>query len=129
MNQLSLVLGGLTVLSGFVPAAAAQTGTVDFQRDVQPIFKARCYQCHGNGKQQSGLRLDDRSAALRGGNSGPVIVPGKSAASRLIHVVSGLDREAKMPPSGKPLTAAEVQRLRAWIDQGAKWPEDAVAKT
>jgi hypothetical protein len=133
-NRFSAVLGLLVACAGVglatVPqlappkAPANPPGTVDFLRDIQPIFAARCVSCHGSTKQQSGLRLDRRAAALQGGNSGAVIVPGKSAASRLYQVVAGLDRDTKMPPSGKPLTAAEVQRLRDWIDQGAHWPAD-----
>ena len=90
---------------------------VDFQRDVQPILAKRCHECHGPMKQSSGLRLDASEAALKGGNSGPVIVPGKSADSRLIHLVAGLDAELKMPPKGPALSAEEIGKLRAWIDQ------------
>src|SRR5262249_38272833 len=135
MNRLPLVFGCLGVLTGLSLAAVPQLRTpkptpvkpeaVDFRRDIQPILAARCYSCHGHGKQQGGLRLDDRAAALKGGNSGQIIVPGKSADSRLYRVVAGLDREIKMPPTGKRLTGEEIQRLRAWIDQGAVWQADA----
>lgn len=104
----------------------AATGAIDFARDIQPILQTRCLECHGAAKHKAGLRLDDGKAALRGGDSGAVIVPGKSAASRLIHVVAGADAETKMPPKGPPLTAAEVGKLRAWIDQGANWPKDTL---
>jgi hypothetical protein len=70
----------------------------------------------------SGLRLDGREAALRGGYSGPVILPGNSAGSKLIRLVAGLDEKVVMPPAGPRLTPAEVGLLRAWIDQGADWP-------
>src|SRR5262249_40830270 len=56
-------------------------------------------------------------------NSGPVLLPGRASQSRLLLVVAGLDADLRMPPEGKPrLTAPEIGRLRAWIDQGAKWP-------
>ncbi|HEV3204640.1 MAG TPA: PSD1 and planctomycete cytochrome C domain-containing protein, partial [Gemmataceae bacterium] len=64
--------------------------------------------------------------ALKGGNSGAVIKPGVGKNSRLIHLVSGQDPDLKMPPTGKGLSADEVGRLRAWIDQGAHWPKDVV---
>ncbi|MFN4257679.1 MAG: PSD1 and planctomycete cytochrome C domain-containing protein [Gemmataceae bacterium] len=112
---------------GKLPPAAA--GSIDFQRDIQPILAARCLSCHDGAKQRGGLRLDDGKAALEGSNAGPVLVPGNSAESRLIHVIAGLDEETKMPPTGKPLTAAEVGKLRAWIDQGAKFPESATTTT
>src|SRR5213592_1144388 len=106
-----------------LPPAAA--GPIDFARDVRPIFEKNCFACHGAAKQKGGLRLDDGTAALKGGNSGPVIVPGDSAKSRLLAAVAGLDPDLKMPPEGKPaLTAAEVGTLRAWVEQGARWTED-----
>jgi hypothetical protein len=101
------------------PASAAK---IDFDKDVKPILAAHCLKCHGAEKQKGGLRLDDRKAALEGGNSGAVIVVGKSAESRLIHAVAGTDPDTKMPPEGnKQLTGVQVGTLRAWIDQGAKW--------
>jgi len=103
----------------------AASGTMDFVKDVQPILTKGCVGCHGQAKCKAGLRLDCRSDAIKGGNSGAVIKPGDSAGSRLLFVVAGLDPETKiMPPKPHtPLTPAEIGRLRAWIDQGAQWPE------
>ena len=123
-------LGGALVLSFTVQEAAETTTTelpppaeiqVDFTRDVEPIF-SRCYACHGPQQQLSGLRLDRREDALRGGYSGPVIQPGGSAQSKLIHMVAGLIEGIVMPLGGEKLTPREVGILRAWIDQGADWP-------
>jgi hypothetical protein len=100
-----------------LPPPAAQR--VDYAREVRPLFAARCSSCHGEKKQKGNYRLDTREAALRGG----VIVPGRSADSPLIHHVAGLDDDPRMPPSGEPLTAAQVGVLRAWIDQGAAWAD------
>src|SRR5881396_3763366 len=97
-----------------LPPAAARA--VDFAKDVQPIFEASCWNCHGPKKEESGLRLDQREAALKGGERGGDIVPGKGAESLLIHAVSGLHDELKMPKKGEKLTAEEVGVLRAWID-------------
>ncbi|HWE39848.1 MAG TPA: PSD1 and planctomycete cytochrome C domain-containing protein [Isosphaeraceae bacterium] len=102
--------------------AAAQSQAIDFDRDIRPIFEARCYDCHGPKKQKADLRLDDRAAALRGGADGPVIVPGKGADSDLIARVTSDDPEERMPPKGPRLSAEEVDRLRTWIDRGADWP-------
>src|SRR5262245_16445920 len=113
------------------PAADGQQSTsqpppantkVDFTRDVNPILRAQCHACHGSSQQKAGLRLDQRAAALRGGVSGRVILPGNSAESILILRVVGSDLGIQMPPTG-PLTAEEIGVLRAWIDQGADWPE------
>src|SRR5260221_3622618 len=101
----------------------AEPPSVDFERDVRPIFAARCVTCHGPEKQKSGLRLDRKSAAMMGGDSGIVIVPGKSAASALIQRVNSRDKDERMPPVGQPLSAGQIAILKAWIDQGAKWPD------
>ena len=70
-----------------------------------------------------GLRLDRREDALRGSESGPVILPGNSAGSRLVQLIAGTNPTEVMPPGGSGLTAEQVGILRAWIDQGAKWPD------
>ncbi len=96
---------------------------VDFKQHVRPILEQKCYACHGSKQQQSGLRLDDRQLALRGGDYGPVIVPGKSAESKLIlRLVSG-DGGMQMPPTGA-LPAEDISILRAWIDQGGEYEVD-----
>ncbi len=106
------------------------TAPIDFAKDIQPILEAACLRCHGAVKPKGGFRLDSRDAALRGGANGPAILPGRSAESRLIHAVARLDAEAQMPPTGKgePLTHDQVAKLRAWIDQGAKWDEAALSR-
>lgn len=109
-----------------LPPAAARK--IDFAKDVQPILAKNCIGCHGPDKQRGGLHLDDRTAAFKGGNTGPVIKPGDSTGSQLLRVVAGLDPELKMPPKGKTeLTNEQIGILRAWIEQGAKW--DAAATT
>ena len=101
---------------------------VDFAKDIRPILANSCYGCHGPEKQKSSFRLDLKSAALKGGeNYAPAIKPGQSAESPLIHLVAGLVPEQKMPAKGDPLTSEQVGLLRAWIDQGAVWPEDGPA--
>jgi hypothetical protein len=100
-----------------LPAAASHR--VDFVKEVQPVLAASCHSCHGEKKQKNGLRLDLKAAALRSG----VIVPGKGADSPLVQRVAGLGPEQKMPPKGPALTPKQIAVLRAWIDQGAAWPE------
>src|SRR5215831_19420012 len=111
--------GGNTGPSSLPPAARVK---VDFERDIAPIFKQRCEVCHGAKQQSGGLRLDERNPALAGGYSGPVIKPGDSAGSKLIRLVSGLQKGMIMPLAGPRLTSEQVGLLRAWIDQGASWP-------
>jgi Protein of unknown function (DUF1553)/Protein of unknown function (DUF1549)/Planctomycete cytochrome C len=102
--------------------AATPLWPVDFSRDVEPILARRCYVCHGSKQQMNGLRLDDSAAALRGGYSGAVIVPGNSEHSKLVQRVSSDRKDFQMPPGGPPLAAAEIATLRAWIDEGARFP-------
>ena len=111
-------LHGQTAPAALPPAARAK---VDFSRDIEPLFAKRCQLCHGPQQQMSGLRLDQKEAALKGGTSGKDILPGNSAGSRLIRLVSGVETKV-MPPMGAHLTPAEIGLLRAWIDQGAVWP-------
>ena len=102
--------------------AAAQA--VDFARDVAPIFRTHCHKCHGPDKQKSNLRLDLRSAAMKGGGEGPVILPGKASESRLLKLVRLPQGDNnRMPPKGPGLTASEIATLESWINQGANWPD------
>jgi cytochrome c553 len=104
-----------------LPPAAKRK--VDFVKDIQPILESRCYECHGAQKQKAELRWDVKKLALKGGESGPVVVPGKSAESLMIQLVSGMKPDSVMPQKGERLTDEQIGLLRAWIDQGAKWPD------
>src|SRR5690606_22450778 len=110
------------------PGTAPQTESVDFARDILPVLEAQCYECHGPQKARGRLRLNSRGAALKGGMTGPAIVPGDSEQSLLLRRVLGLDGEDRMPLDADPLPEDQVARLRAWIEQGAPWPgEDDTA--
>jgi hypothetical protein len=103
---------------------------VDYVRDVKPVFAKHCIACHGPAKHRADLRLDTAKHALEGGNSGAVIVPGKSTSSLLVQAVIGAKDIKAMPPDDRPrLSPAEIAILKAWIDQGAKAPanEEAIA--
>jgi hypothetical protein len=121
----------LAVFCASAPAAELPppaTGTIDFVRDVKPILSQNCYDCHGAHKHESQLRWDNKQIALQGGEHGPDIIPGKSSESRVIQLVSGQAPDLVMPPKGDRLTAQQIGILRAWIDQGAAWPENASVK-
>lgn len=107
--------------------SAAWSDEVDFLRDVQPILAARCYSCHGPQHQESNYRLDVRDIALGTADSGDSpIVPGDASVSPLIELVAAADPDFRMPPAGAgpPLTAAQIDVLRRWIDGGAVWPDE-----
>ncbi len=115
------------VLCCLLPAVGRAAEPVDYLRDVKPILTAHCTSCHGADKQRSGLRLDTAAFALKGGNRGPAVVPGKADDSRLIKALGGADDMPAMPPKQPRLAAEKVATLRAWIDQGARAPADEVA--
>jgi len=102
--------------------------TVEFTRDIFPIFETSCLKCHGPERPKGRFRLDNQEMAFKGGANGIDIHPGESLKSPLLHYVAGLDPEMLMPPEGKgdPLTTEQVALLRAWIDQGASWGNASV---
>jgi len=98
--------------------------TVDYERTIKPIFKARCFACHGALKQESGLRLDTGTLIRKGGDSGAVVVAGNVNDSPLIERITATDESERMPPEGKPLTAQQIRLIRAWIAQGTMSPQN-----
>jgi mono/diheme cytochrome c family protein len=107
---------------------------VDFEKEVYPMLKESCFSCHGAEKQKGKYRCDTRAGAFKDTDYGPTIVAGRSEQSALIHMVCGLIDEMLMPPpSDKPgksekLTADQIGILRAWIDQGAVWPDGPITE-
>jgi ankyrin repeat protein/mono/diheme cytochrome c family protein len=104
---------------------------VEFARDIQPLLERSCVSCHTGERPKGGLNLVNRASLLQGGNRGePVIVASHSEKSPLVQFVSDQVEDLEMPPVPKrakfpALTKPEIARLRAWIDQGAIWPEEA----
>ena len=96
---------------------------VEYARDIEPILHQRCYLCHGSQQQMAGLRFDSREAALKGGDTGVVIVPGDPGASKMIARVTSSDEGFRMPPGGGALDMSEISALREWIAAGADWPD------
>ena len=107
----------------FLPRSV-QSLPVDFVREVRPILERHCYECHGEKKQKSGLRLDVKAAAFKGGEQhAPNIIPGKAKESPLIRFVTTRDEDERMPPKGERLSVVEIATLSRWINEGAVWPE------
>ncbi len=125
----ALVLGASGIALIGVPAARAAAAP-DFEADVLPVLKSRCFACHGPLRQRGNLRLDSRPAMLIGGGRGAAIVPGDAEASLLVAAIRRED-DLEMPPP-RPLEAAERELLEAWIEAGAHWPasreEEVVAR-
>jgi cytochrome c553 len=109
------------IFGGLVRGFGAEKDSVSFSHEILPILSDKCFTCHGpdNAKRKGDLRLDDRDAAMKSG----VIIPGKSAESELLARITSHDADEVMPPpkQNKTLAAAEIEKIRQWIDQGANW--------
>src|SRR5262245_32735985 len=106
-----------------LPAWAVQTVNVEkrisFARDVAPILSQKCIQCHGQPALMANLDLGTREGAFKGGQHGPVIVPGNAAGSHLYRHLTG--QEQPQMPLGGRLSSDEIATFRDWIDSGAEW--------
>ncbi len=103
--------------------AAAAEPAPPFDKQIAPLLQARCLKCHNAIKSRGDLDLTGRASLLKGGQTGPAVTPGHSAASPLFAKVHA----GKMPP-GNPLGADDVELLRRWIDAGAAWPDNVALK-
>src|SRR5439155_25198917 len=99
-----------------------------FENKIRPLLVNNCYKCHSSQaeKVKGGLRLDSREGVFRGGESGPVIVPGDPEKSRLIKAVRYTDPDLQMPPKDKKPSDAEIADLTTWVKMGAPDPRTAV---
>ncbi|MDE0735965.1 MAG: DUF1549 domain-containing protein, partial [Pirellulaceae bacterium] len=117
----SLLLGLSWLLAtSSLPAA----DPIDYVTQVKPLLKKHCFACHGTLKQNSALRLDAGNLILKGGESGPAVVPGKPADSSLLQRILETDVDLKMPQQGIPLKPVEIQLIKTWIEQGASFPDN-----
>jgi cytochrome c553 len=96
-----------------------------FEKKVRPILISRCVECHGEKKQEGGLRLDSRAGVFKGNESGPAVVAGKPEESRLVEVI-GYQDPIRMPPKQK-LPDDEIATLTEWVKIGAPYPSAAAA--
>ncbi len=116
--KLLIFINAIVVLASQV--YALEPTKVDYASQIKPILVKNCISCHGVEKQKGGLRLDAGASIIKGGNSGPILIPGKSNESKILHAVEGKDPETRMPPVPKALISKEQSALIAtWVDQGA----------
>lgn len=113
----------------FLPAfllAASSAVAADFKKDIQPIFEKHCYECHSEktGKKKSGYVFDDLVTLQKDINPKGGIVPGNPGESHIFNVVADPEHEAHMPPKDN-LSSREIEKLRAWITEGALLDKDA----
>ena len=123
------LFGAMAIAGVLTTSFSAQDARVDFGRDVQPILRQQCYGCHGPAKQTNGFRLDRRGDAMRGSTINPgVIRPGNSEASFMYGRIAGAAFGPQMPPTGA-LRPEQIATIKAWIDQGAEWPDALAGET
>ena len=124
-KRLALVACATAFSSGWFDARAA---TVDFETQIKPILAENCLKCHGDTKRRGGLRLSNKRDAFLPGDSGEaVLLPGKADDSLLIQRVVTSDEDDRMPSDGVPLSPAQIDLLKQWVNQGAKWPDEPEA--
>ncbi len=122
MKRFSLLLPLATAAAFAAQLPPSVDRPVDFVKDIQPLLESSCVKCHAKGKDRGGLSIETHEGVLKGGDTGAAIVPGNSAKSLMLELVASDDAESLMPRRGKRWTPEQVGLLRAWIDQGAKWP-------
>jgi cytochrome c553 len=125
MHRLIALVAPLTLICGSLRASdATPEQTEFFEQKIRPLFAEHCVKCHGDKRQKGGLRLDSREAVLKGGDTGPAIVPAKPDESELVRAIRYEPEGYQMPPDGK-LPAAKIALLERWVADGAPWPKDA----
>ncbi len=118
---LTLVALGLAAANAYADDAEK---VAFFEAKIRPVLVETCLQCHGETKASGKLRLDSKAGVLKGGFSGPALVPGKAKDSLLIKAIRHVDPELKMPTKGPKLSDAVIADFEKWIDMGAVDPRD-----
>ena len=118
MRCLLLVLA-MALLAGPLLAADAEK-PINFEEHIAGILKQHCRQCHGEGKQESGLNFASYAGLMKGGSGGEVVVAGRSSASRLVEVITAEEEGERMPPDNDPVPPEQVAMIKKWIDTGLR---------
>ncbi len=126
------ILASLTAQNYCLPTAHSQSPAIApadlefFEKQVRPLIVEHCYECHSGNEKNGGLRLDSREAVLKGGDSGPALIPSQPDKSLLVEAVRYKNHDLQMPPK-KPLSESQVSTLVDWIQRGAPDPREAAA--
>ena len=120
----SSLRASLPALTSILALFATSAPAVDFVKEVQPIFEAKCLECHNPNKVKGKLLMDTAANLLKGGDTGAGYVAGQPDKSLLVErIVLPKDHDDIMPPKGDPLAANEVAVIKQWITEGANWPQ------
>ncbi len=123
----SCLIAVLSACSAFAAATEPEWPRAQiefFEKQIRPVLAAQCWNCHGEKKVESGLRLDSRDAVLKGGERGEIVKPRDPAASLLIHAIRR-EGDLQMPPNGR-LSSGQVAAFAKWIEFGLPWPRETV---
>ena len=112
-----------TAASAQAPSPGAPANEL-FETRIRPLLAANCYACHADAAM-AGLRVDSREGLLRGGESGPALVPGDPEKSALLKVLQHAEGFPRMPRGRARLPAADIEAIAQWIREGAVWPASA----
>jgi hypothetical protein len=123
--RVCLVIGSWFSISP-LHATPALSSSPDYERDIKPILRERCYSCHSRLKQKAELRLDAGALIHKGSKHGPIVLTGQKELSPLIKRILSNDEDERMPPEGKPLTSEQINLLRRWVELGAPFPNNEV---
>lgn len=120
----TLYLAFAGFLAAVSPLSAADEAPVDFVKQIKPVLAERCVECHHSESMLGDLNLQSRKLAFRKRTGGPVIVPGRPESSLLLMTLTLPAKDKKaMPATGHRIPMDEVNLIRRWIKEGAKWPE------
>src|SRR4051794_30071206 len=128
-----LLVGGAVAVcptSWAAPAPVTKGDAEFFEKTIQPILTENCHKCHSHSaeKIKGNLVLDSLAGLLKGGDTGPAVVPGDLDKSLLISAVHYTNEDLQMPPKGKKLSAQQIADLEKWVKMGAPWPGADPAK-
>ena len=127
MQRCSFLLAVAVAGISAIPCSAADRKPIDFTRDIRPILSNHCYKCHGPDAKtrKAELRLDTKAGAFADRDATKPLIPGKPSQSELFRRITSKDADTRMPPKSEKLqlTARQIELLRLWIEQGAKWDE------
>ena len=125
---LQILLGGGLAVAASPAADTFPAEQIEFfEKQIRPVLAENCYDCHGDHKHENGLRVDLRSALLRGSDYGKVVEPGNPAASKLIKAIQHAPGVEAMPKKGDKLKPEQIAALEKWVQMGLPWPEEKAA--
>jgi uncharacterized membrane protein len=115
-----------SMVKSAVPAGTPDSaGKVDFVKDIAPMIKDMCFKCHGGEKVKGKFKMNTKTLAMEGGESGKEILPGKPALSKFFTSLTDPDEDVLMPPPKEKARPSkdQIEKVRSWIEQGAVWPD------